>query len=440
MAVKVSRIFHAGYVFECDGTQIAFDPIFENPFSRNCHAFPTLEFDYHALSQVRFAAVFISHHHDDHCSFDSLKLLDRETPIYMFCVHEEMFDWIRELGFKRVHPLVLNGSVSVGPFQVISHPALDIDVDSIFQVKVQGLNILNIVDSWVAPDTMEKLIGEKPWDLVMWPFQTMREIEVLEPTQAEPSDRKLPPEWIEQLKSLEPKNLIPSSCQFRMEEWSWYNKAFFPISYKIFAEQILKVTAKTNIFRLDPGVSVLVSKDRVQGSGRLAWIHPKGDQTLDYEYDPSLKIPTTSEIATKLPALTKEQMHVVQSFCGQGLPSKYAEVGPSGDIFFNKTRYWDLSVFDQTGAEIRYRYKLDDDHMELVQFSGQESQWKTEIVASKLYSALITGESLSSLYVRVEKSVNIDVVEDPLLRCLFNGEFGSYQKAQLERIKKEVSL
>ena len=37
-ALTISRILHAGYVFECDGSRIAFDTIFENPFSRNCHA------------------------------------------------------------------------------------------------------------------------------------------------------------------------------------------------------------------------------------------------------------------------------------------------------------------------------------------------------------------------------------------------------------------
>ncbi|UYL08553.1 MBL fold metallo-hydrolase [Bdellovibrio sp. SKB1291214] len=440
MAIKVSRILHAGYVFEVEGTRIAFDPVFESPFSRNCHAFPSVDFDYQVLSQVHFDAIFISHHHDDHCSFDSLKLLDRNTPIYMFCVHDEMFTWIKELGFKRVHPLVLNSTVNVGPFQIITHPALDIDVDSIFQVKVQDLNILNIVDSWIDPATLKNLENEKPWDLIMWPFQTMREIEVLEPVHALPSDKKVPLEWLEQIKALSPENLIPSSCQFKMEEWSWYNKAFFPISYKLFSEQVLEVSSKTHVFRLDPGCSVLVSKEGIHEAGRLFWVLPKGEEGLDYEYDPNIRIPSTSEIAKYLPALTAEQMRFVENFCRKGLLDRYAEVGPSGDLYFNKSRLWKLSVYDHAGAEFTYQYELKDDGMTLVEALTGSAEWKTEIIASKLYSALTTGESLSSLYVRVEKYVDVDVVEDPLLRCLFSGEFGSYQKAQLERIKKGASL
>jgi hypothetical protein len=184
----------------------------------------------------------------------------------------------------------------------------------------------------------------------------------------------------------------------------------------------------------------VLSKDGVKGAGRLPWILPKGDQTLDYEYDPNLKVPATSEIAKKFSVLSKEQSQFVETFCKEGLPAKFAEVGPSGDLYFNKSREWKLSVYDHTGNEAVFCYRLNDDHMELIEFLNQDVEWKTEIIASKLYSALTTGESLSSLYVRVDKSVDVDVVEDPLLRCLFNGEFGSYQKAQLERIKKEVSV
>ncbi len=102
-AIRVSRIFHAGYVLQCGGTRIVFDPLFENPFSFNCHAFPDVAFDLAAVSDLRFDAVFISHYHDDHCSFESLKHLRRETPIYIFCLFPEMSAWIRELGFAAVY-------------------------------------------------------------------------------------------------------------------------------------------------------------------------------------------------------------------------------------------------------------------------------------------------------------------------------------------------
>ncbi|WP_413576165.1 MBL fold metallo-hydrolase [Bdellovibrio sp. HCB290] len=440
MAVKVSRIFHAGYVMECAGTRIAFDPLFESPFSRNCYAYPAVEFDHAAIRNLRLDAVFVSHYHDDHCSFDSLKLLDRTTPIYMFCIHDEMFSWIKELGFSQVYALKLNSSVRIGSFEVISHPALDIDVDSVFEVQVEGLKILNVVDSWLDTETYESLAAQRPWDLVMWPFQTMRELEVLEPTEAQPSDRKLPSEWVEQLQGLRPRTLIPSSCQFRMEDWSWYNHAFFPISYKDFTSQILKALPETKIVNLRPTTSILLTKSGVSEAESLPWVKLVGDPQADYQYQADLVPPTTAQIASHFPKLDSEGKKEVVRYCTHGLIEKFKEVGPSGDLYFNKPRTWQLLVFDQDGTSNEFIYEVNEDCLSPLTKADSAPEWSTEVIAAKLYSALTTGESLTSLYLRVNKTVDVEVIEDPLIRCLFNGEFGSYQKAQLARIKNEEAL
>lgn len=157
MPLKVSRILHAGYVFEHRGVLIAFDPIFENPFSENCHAFPAVSFDKEQISQLRLAAVFISHYHDDHFSIESLNLLDRRTPIYAYCVFDEMFTLIRELGFTEVYALTLNQPVVVGDISITPRRALDADVDSIFEISADGVNVLNVVDSWIDAETIDLL-------------------------------------------------------------------------------------------------------------------------------------------------------------------------------------------------------------------------------------------------------------------------------------------
>lgn len=64
--------------------------------------------------------------------------------------------------------------------------------------------------------------------------------------------------------------------------------------------------------------------------------------------------------------------------------------------------------------------------------------------AARLHGALTAGEQLTSLYVRINDTVfdadlehalaDVDLGADPLLRALFDGEFGGYQKAQLHRL------
>ena len=107
-------------------------------------------------------------------------------------------------------------------------------------------------------------------------------------------------------------------------------------------------------------------------------------------------------------------------------------------------RYWQLSVHDHTGAVTRWRYRLMPGGPAVIDASDAPLGWTTEIAAAKLYGALALGESMTSMYLRINDAVfdaqterdldEADVVDDPLVRCLFGRTFGAYQKAQLERL------
>lgn len=448
MSIKVSRILHAGYLFECQNTQIVFDPIFENPFSRNCFAFPSVNFNHEQIQNEKFSAVFISHFHDDHCSMESLNLIDRSTPIYMFCVFEEMFDLLRQLGFTEVYSLDLNIPIQVGPFEVIPRVALDADVDSLFQIKAEGLNILNVVDSWIGDATLGLLARSAPWDLLLWPFQTMRELEVIAPSLSQPASENLPEEWIEQLQTLNPRFLVPSSCQFIQEQWSWYNHAFFPISYKKFASKIEALLPQTQVVRINPSVSYLLTPDSFELSSPIPWIEPVGEQMVDYDYQPSLKAPPTSAVAKHFEDLSREQKEYLLEYCRTGLIKKYLTLDSDSDSFFAQDRIWELLLYSQDGSCVSLLYKIKGNGIELLAQSEEEPSWCTEVPAAKVYAALEKGESLTSMYVRINDRKfspeveaelrNADIGEDPLIRCLFTGNFASYQKAQLQMIRERA--
>ena len=441
--VTISRILHAGYVFECAGTRIAFDTIFENPFSRNCHAFPDVRFDEAAIRRQRFHAVFISHFHDDHCSLESLDLLDRATPLYLYCLFDELFDMIRQLGFTHVQPLRLNEAVAVGPFRVIPREAMDADVDSMFQVRAAGLNVLNVVDSWIDDGTLAQLVSEGPWDMVLWPFQTMREMEVLAPSRAPAAAPALPEEWIPQLRALAPRYVVPSSCQFLQEPWSWYNRAFFPISYAQFTREVTAALPDTQVVRLDPSISVRLDGTSLRPAPPLDWVVPVGPRDVDYVHVGHADAPSTARIAQHFAPLTAAQQARVVEYCTAGLPAKYGDV-PAASDYFDKPRVWQLSLYDHAGDVTRWRYRLDPDGTATPDDGTAPLAWTTDIPAAKLYAALEQGESLTSMYLRINDMVfdaatetglaDADIVDDPLIRCLFSDTFGAYQAAQLRRL------
>ena len=445
MSLTISRILHAGYVFECDGTLIAFDPIFENPFSRNCHAFPDVRFDHARIRELRFDAVFISHFHDDHCSLESLDFLDRRTPIYLYCAFDELFAMLGELGFVNVNKLETDVAVSVGPFDVIPREALDSDVDSMFQIKAAGLNVLNVVDSWIADATLAELVRQGPWDMVLWPFQTMLETDVLSPSRAAPASLASPAEFMEQLRVLNPRYVVPSSCQFEQEPWSWYNQRFFPISYRQFQRDVGDVLPGAQVVRLDPSVSVTLDAASLVSSPALAWVIPVGAQDVDYQYDAAREAPSSADIARHFAPLTAAQSRTVIDYCRTGLLSKYGEMEVPEDSFFEKPRVWQLSVYDHEGRGTHYRYRIDGERMEHCGEGDGRLAWTTEVPASKLYAALELGESLTSMYMRINdvrfdadieaEIEEAEIVDDPLIRCLFNDAVCAYQAAQLRRLK-----
>ena len=444
MPLHISRILHAGYVFECEGTRIAFDTIFENPFSRNCHAFPQVGFEHDKIRQLAFDAVFISHFHDDHCSLESLDLLDRRTPLHIYCQFDELFAMVRALGFTDVQALAVDLPVQVGSIRVTPRIAMDADVDSMFQVEADGLKVLNVVDSWIDPDTLPALAAHGPWDMVLWPFQTMREMEVLSPSRAAPAPSTLPAEWIAELRALKPRFVVPSSCQFLQEPWSWYNQAFFPIGYRQFQEEVEAALPATRVVRLNPGVSVRLDRDGITPAAPLDWVVPVGEQDVDYAYDPQAVPPPTSEIARHFAALSPEQAERVDTYCRAGLLDKYRDMELPEDSFFEQPRIWRLSVFDHAGVETQYHYRVERDGIEPC--AAAPLSWTTEIPAAKLYAALELGESLTSMYMRINDTrfdaatesdlETAELVDDPLIRCLFNDAFGAYQAAQLRRLKE----
>lgn len=450
MSLKISRILHAGYVFECESTQILFDPIFENPFSRNCFAFPNVKFDIEQIRALRPDAVFISHYHDDHCSLESLNYLDRSTPIYIFCLHEEMLELIRAVGFSNVHSIQLNVSIVIGSVRVIPRRALDREVDSIFHIIAAGLNILNVVDSWIDDNTLRLLKQAGSWDMILWPFQTMREIEVLSPNRYPGGETGLPSEWLDQLRELNPRAVVPSSCQFVNESWSWYNHAFFPISYRQFETEIKTILPNAQVIRLNPGVAVIVTPVSFSCSSPLSWIQPIGNQNVDYQFQPSLPIPTTASIAAKLPALGKNEADRVYEYCQYELIRKYQTLELFHESYFKKPRIWRLELYDHLGQARLFYYRVQNSDMMLITSSAESVGWRTELPVAKLFGAIEQGESLASMYMRInyfgddshletdvsEELAAADLLEDPLVRCLFEGEFGSYQKAQLVRIKE----
>jgi hypothetical protein len=343
---------------------------------------------------------------------------------------------LRQLGFENVYSLELGNPIQIGTFKIKPLLALDADVDCIFHIQVEELNILHVVDAWIDPLTMHRLIFVKKWDLVLWPFQTMRELEVLSLTVGVPSDRKLPPEWIEQLKQLQPRYVVPSSCQFQFESWSWYNRAFFPISYRQFEEELQECLPHTKAIVLNPGKSILLDQSQLRVAEKISWIQPLGPQNVDYIYDPDSPAQTTAEIAGHLPFATNEQESRCIKFCELELVEKFNKLEFEQKESFIAPCCWQLKLWRKDGTSMHFNYLIQNGQIQTLEDQLDLVSWYTEFPMIKLWSALEEGEAMTSLYLRIKTEPSTDILQDPLILALYTNSIGSYQAAQLERINK----
>jgi hypothetical protein len=112
--------------------------------------------------------------------------------------------------------------------------------------------------------------------------------------------------------------------------------------------------------------------------------------------------------------------------------------------YFDQPRLWRLSLWDHDGSCTVFHYRVQGDRIDALTDGSGRLGWATDIPLQKLYAALALGESLSSLYLRINDAdfapvdeaelEEAELVEDPLIRCLFNDAFGAYQAAQLRRL------
>lgn len=440
--LQISRIFHAGYIFKFNSTQIIVDPIFENPFSVNCFAHPPLTLHLDAVKKLRFDAVFISHFHDDHCSLESLQHIDRATPFYIYCVHTEIETILRQMGFQRIYFLKVDHPIAIKDLTITPRRALEEDVDSLLHIQAADLHVLNVVDAWIDDDTLKNLTLQTTWDLVLWPFQNLREIEVLSPRRFG-TNRYADDERLAQLSSLAPRFVVPSSCQFIQEEWSWLRSYFFSTNYDEFIEKATPRLKSSQIVQMPPGSCFELSRQGFTELADLPWIQRLSEDG-NYRFDATAEIPSTSAIAKKFKVLDVSQLQSVAEYCRHHLLTSYSSLDSQTAEFFAISRIWELRLWDHDGLSQSYFYSIEQDRILGIEKTEGVPQWLTEIPVQKLYGALENGETLTSLYVRINDTVfdaetehelkTADLMEDPLLRCLFSRDPLLYQKAQLRRL------
>lgn len=460
--LTIHRILHAGYQIADQDHDLIFDPVLTEPFSGNCFSYPRSQFETTALKSLEISAIFISHVHEDHFCLRSLSLFNRDIPVYIFAEDPEAKDLIHKVGFPTVHLLNLEQTYQIGQFQVTPKRALDENLDCFFSIRHGDVNILNVVDAWIHPDSLPALQQQAPWNLVLWPFQNMQEIEVLCPEISNTSAEEIfdiPEELKSDLLALQPQTLIPSSCQFKFEDWSWYNHKYFPISYKSFSAQIKNLLPTTKVQRLDPGMGLSWTQKAWTKTEGLSWVKrfcgSDSDESNDYKFDRRAQIPSTDKVSQNFPKQTDQEINQVLQFIKTDMLSLLKQQKEDLHPYFQQIGVWQLRLCTCDGSAIEIQIELPS--FQIIQATTSELSlpatrskkpqpilWTTSIPFWTAFKALTESASLSSSYLRVNESLSpeqrnklpddISPLDDLLIRTLFAQSSLAFQKNQLNEL------
>lgn len=446
--LKIHRLWHAGLLFESDQTRIVFDPIFENPFSVNCYVFPELAPSNQDLSETvkKFTsvdAVIISHIHDDHFSLASLNHFNRDTEIYIYSKFSEAVTLLLSLGFRKVRLLDEGFSLAIGDFLVSGHQSQYPDVDQIYEIEVEGLRILNLVDSFPGEASVEYFSKNK-YDLLITPFQCMRELEILCP-QIELDSSVQSADPLQKINILNARYVLAGACQFKFEKWSWLNFHYFKNSYAAFRNAVISSIPFAQPLQLAPLKTMIFNnKELTLEAPRPECIHNSANQaeSEDYDFNLNSPVPTTSEVSQHFIHVSDVEFLSLVRFLETILVETYSNLESSDSPYFAGTWNYSITLWNGPNQQVNKYYEVSGSLMELLDKAPAEVHWRSEIVASKLLGAISGLETLSSLYLRLNDPRNefaprkdiqfVSPIEDPLIRVLFDDKPFSYQKSQLK--------
>lgn len=457
MSLICHRLFHAGYQIKSAEALILIDPLLESQFSVNVESFPLITFDLDQIKLLSIDAIFISHIHDDHLSLTSLNQLNRQISIYLYSpIHSRIFSLIKSLGFINVFPLEVFTSYEVKDIKVQIWPALENDIDCVLSIHSCDTHILNVVDAWLPSGILPQL-QRYNWDLVLWPFQYMRELNVLSPDRFKQCIQSILPEHVEQLTKLQMSYLVMSSCQIKMQGDSWLNQHYFSLSYRQFMDQLQPLLSKTKIIKLNPGQGIGGFGTAEVGSrvalNYLSLLTP--DAESEYFFNPLLVAPSLATLSPGMGQLSIAEKLFLQNFIKYALSNLLNLLKWDAESLFMAEQFtWQLITYDQRGNATSYYFIRARNEFYLSSSPPTSVDWVTEIAETRGYQALTKGYPLTCLNLQIARAPlskrgeaylqeAYQLMEDPLIKVLYTANplrFFDFQYAQIRLGFEDLAL
>jgi UDP-MurNAc hydroxylase len=314
--MRVTLLGHASVLVEMTGAVCLMDPVFFDPFEEgavvSCPARAV-----HVDKLPAIDLLVVSHRHPDHSDIASLARLPRDCDA--ICPADPLIVYgLKQLGFKRVHPVEPMGEISSADFELYPTRSETTSLREFGMVfRDRGGVFFNKVDIFVSDATIQAIrdrFGQVDLLLAMYASQNFEFFESRTTDFPYATHRRN----LETALAIAPRMVAPGSAGFRFTgDHSWFNAFLFPISAQRFVDDLRRLDPAMEASLMGPGDVFEIGGDGVRYlPGASPYAATLCDDRSLIEFDPTAPIPPLSDpnvdgwSSAKLEQLT-------QSFVGE---------------------------------------------------------------------------------------------------------------------------
>jgi L-ascorbate metabolism protein UlaG (beta-lactamase superfamily) len=330
--MNVQLIGHATVLMNSENFSLICDPWLKGDYVNNCTVwqFPPREFGIETINKFKY--IYISHDHEDHCNAETLKFINKKTPIFIlrFNENKNLIKRLTSMNFTNVTEIEGWKKYEIDEDTSITIFPSDLGyVDSSALISHKNFVIYHGNDNVLYPETVKKISKISNIDIAFMPyagfsgFPSCYEFsDEIKNKLAEKKKNERLESFYECVEALNPKKVVPAAGDLIIvgENKAWAN--YFDRASPIEAIEKAPKNIKDKMLDMRPG-DIYSHKGIIKYKKKNNWEYTSESQEKFYSQDHvKNEVKRYENWIQNLKITAKDFSDLVLTFFKQGLENK----------------------------------------------------------------------------------------------------------------------
>ena len=290
--MQIQLIGHATVLLKDEGFSMICDPWLKGNYVNNCTVwqYPPREFGIEKINKFKY--IYISHDHEDHCNAETLKKINKNTPIFILKFNENrnLIRRLKEMKFKNITEVVAWKKHKIDQFTNITiFPSDQGFVDSSALIQYKDYAVYHGNDCILKLDTIKKISKLANIDIAFMPYAGFSgfpsSYEFDKKTKKRLAEKKKKEglkSFYDAVKYLKPKKAVPAAGDLIIvgKGKAWIN--YFDRASPVEAIKKAPLSVKHKLIDMRPGDIYSRDKGIIKFRKKLKWKYNTSSQEKFY--------------------------------------------------------------------------------------------------------------------------------------------------------------